>query len=788
MKKFFLLGLLFTAASLAFGTKEAILPIGLNYDLTEMGYMDSPIQTKAGIVLTNNRQSEIYLLENGSLVTLVASPGCGRYMQLSADGTKIGFKSINKEGLQAPAILNLLDRKVTLLANYSNQCGQVSFDNNGTIVYTIGNNLVVIGNGREKTIPLQFYTNIARISADGQYVALSNADGQPAVYNLSNGQLNVLSQTTDLWNPCWSADGLKVVYERGNLSLYAYDLKSGTEYALGRGFGAKWLNNDELVFSRPEYVDDDIFYYLGTSICRSRFDGSHFAQILPISEECPQEVGLLSKNQMMVAYANGDRRLVSFDIQSPTHQTTLCSIPMDQQFGIVHPEPQFAGQVATDAPNSIGGPLEYYDIPYINQCYDTPDYNGQHLYGPCACAPSTSCMVLAYYGYLDSVAVTSRSGNWGRTNYFSWYVGQVYTHPLTGTTFNLERESSCGGPAAGGYGFQWTNGSPSTRMVLYYTNNGINNSSFDYNGLVTIRNEARYGYPFSWCITSSKSNGHVILPYRADAVYEQTSSSAHTYKPMNGSVVVQDPYGNANNSTWKGDGRHANYDCSGFNNGHIVMYNAWGVKIHLSNTPDSIQYELNGGHWAGEPAPTVFYSDVVLPTPVKDGATFNGWFTDNTYSTRVTSIYPHCGIETLYALWSDMPLMHYVLNGGNLPEGVQLPSVVTEDYTLPQPYRNNYDFTGWVWATDLFTTVTVLHPGEGGYLYATWQKSTALEQIDQTILYKNGIILNPEHRFIQIYSPDGRLIMSGTDELSLLQQPAGIYIIRTENSTVKVLR
>lgn len=786
MRKIFCLLTLLSAFSALFAAEPEILPSNTIYDLTEMGYIDAPQMTSVGMIMTNNRQSEIYLLEKGKLTTLVSSPGCGRYTNLNADKTLLGFKSINAQGQQAPAVLDLASRKVSLLQPYSDQCGQVSFSAEGAVAYTMGDMLIVEQNGKSRQYELGCYSNIANISPDGRFVAYSNHDGQPILLDLMTQSKVRLSANVELYNPRWSADSRKVLYEQSNMTLYAYDISTKQEYPLGKGFGAQWLNDEEIVYSRSEYQNGDIFFCTGISICRASFDGKKTSVIIPSSPEYPQEVAVLENNRLAIAYSYGDRRLVSIDIDNSSVETPLYTLSSESAFGYVHPEPDLSAVAHISEATAMTGTLDWTDIPYINQCYDTPPYNGSYAYGPCACAPSTSCMVLAFYGCLTPVSTASRS-SWASTNNYGTYVGLVYTHPKTGYTFNLTHMSSCGGAAAGGYGFMWNGGSPSSKMGMFYQNNGVG-STYDYNGLTTIRTETASDYPFSWCITSSRTDGHVILPYRADAAYVK-SGSTYVYQSKTGSVVVQDPYGNANNATWKSDGRHATYDCSGYNNGYLVMVNAWGVKVHLSRTPCSIEYELNGGHFTEEVSNT-FYTDFKLPTPVKDGAAFMGWYADETYSgSRLTTVVPNSGVSKVYALWSDMKLVRYALNGGNFPAGVTPPTIVKEMYVLPTPYRVGFDFVGWLWQHDLLgDPVTILQVGDAGTLFAQWTRSVGLDDIDLPLTYVNHVVLNPSHVRVNIYSANAVLLQSSTDDISLEEFPAGVYFAQTPNGVMKIFR
>ena len=47
------------------------------YDVADQGYLRKPMEAKNGLVLTNNRYSEIYLLQDNQLKTLVKGRGAG---------------------------------------------------------------------------------------------------------------------------------------------------------------------------------------------------------------------------------------------------------------------------------------------------------------------------------------------------------------------------------------------------------------------------------------------------------------------------------------------------------------------------------------------------------------------------------------------------------------------------------------------------------------------------------------------------------------------------------------
>ena len=115
-----------------------------------------------------------------------------------------------------------------------------------------------------------------------------------------------------------------------------------------------------------------------------------------------------------------------------------------------------------------------------------------------------------------------------------------------------------------------------------------------------------------------------------------------------------------------------------------------------------------------------------LPTPVKEGYVFVGWY-DNPEGTgtAVTSI-PAGWKGTLYAIWreADPADVTWVLNGGNVGT-TKLPEEITgADYTIPTPTRTGYVFLGWYDNRECTgEPITVLAVGWKGTVYAKWREA-----------------------------------------------------------------
>ena len=101
------------------------------------------------------------------------------------------------------------------------------------------------------------------------------------------------------------------------------------------------------------------------------------------------------------------------------------------------------------------------------------------------------------------------------------------------------------------------------------------------------------------------------------------------------------------------------------------------------------------------PNPTYRYADSAtfkLKEPIGTGRTFDGWYTDSTFTTRVTEL-PTGNTEdiVLYAKWiSHEVKLVYNLNGGTIGAGENPDKVMNgEKILFKTPIREGYVFDGW---------------------------------------------------------------------------------------------
>ncbi|MDO5395712.1 MAG: hypothetical protein Q4F07_07090, partial [Bacteroidales bacterium] len=588
------------------------------YESMDMGFISNTFRTASGLMATSNRGTEIYLLKDNTLTPVVTGPGAGMYVNVSKDGKLVGFKSIDaKTGDQAPAVMDATTGAVRLLESYSNQCGQVSFADDGTMAYTVGNTLYVVGSAGRHTFNLGLYTNIANISPDGTRVAYCDINGVTYILTVATGNIEQVSNLNS-YNPLWSADGKKLAVQQSNGGLYSMDLSTMTVYPLGEASSVKWVDNtNELVITRSERVND--FEVKGASVVKMNFKGGDQTILVSLDESTPVSASLDGK-ELIVSYASGDLRGVTSTTFSsgvragaPAKVRTLLK-GGQQRIGGLQAN-NFMGKSRPDFSRMSDGEIETFEsgvrkasaaqaplkggtigltaIPYINQVWDTPAVGGNYNYGYVCCAPSSSCMMLGYYGKVSPHGVASRSAYAAvKTCNYSWYVSQQYTS-CTGYTFSLG--VNAGGywgysyGVKGGHGYMWGNGSPASHMRYFHTNNGAKSSYYESSNAALDR-ECNANRPYIMCLNNG-TGGHVVCCFRSNQIAANDGSSAWA---KTGSFVCHDPYGDYNSSSYPNwDGRYSSYDLPGYSNGRAnigAFY--WGCVSNFGDTPQTLKPEI----------------------------------------------------------------------------------------------------------------------------------------------------------------------------------------------------
>jgi uncharacterized repeat protein (TIGR02543 family) len=143
-------------------------------------------------------------------------------------------------------------------------------------------------------------------------------------------------------------------------------------------------------------------------------------------------------------------------------------------------------------------------------------------------------------------------------------------------------------------------------------------------------------------------------------------------------------------------------------------------------------------------------------TPILEGYTFDGWYTDSTLTNRYTfSTMPPNDI-ILYGKWNiETYDINYELNGGINVVNSNTYTIETSTITLNEPTKEGYTFIGWYENSDFDSEpINEINLGSNGdiILYAQWQinqytitfDSNGGSEIDSITQDYNTIVIAPE--------------------------------------------
>ena len=164
----------------------------------------------------------------------------------------------------------------------------------------------------------------------------------------------------------------------------------------------------------------------------------------------------------------------------------------------------------------------------------------------------------------------------------------------------------------------------------------------------------------------------------------------------------------------------------------ITLYAQWKADGY------SITYTLNGGTVSGNPTSyTADTATFTLKNPTREGYNFAGWTGSNgsTAQTSVSIAKGSTGNKSYTANWTPKPYtISYTLNSGTVSGNPTSYTIETATFTLKNPTRTNYTFTGWTGSngTTPQTTVTITKGSTGDKSYtANWSQNV----INYTIEY-----------------------------------------------------
>ena len=206
---------------------------------------------------------------------------------------------------------------------------------------------------------------------------------------------------------------------------------------------------------------------------------------------------------------------------------------------------------------------------------------------------------------------------------------------------------------------------------------------------------------------------------KSDSKYKWLGDYIKEVSAAQGITLSDDPAGDGVEAAWRW-AVHNFFNCATFRD-------AWPKAADFSTAgkPSAWGNAYLVGTNSSATLPSSVTSTYTLPTPVKEGYVFVGWY-DNAAGTgnKYTTI-PAGWKGKLYAIWEEeAPAdVKWQLNGGTVT--VTLPKEITgATYTLPTPTRTGYVFLGWYDnAAGTGTALKTLPVGYKGTVYAIWREA-----------------------------------------------------------------
>ena len=359
---------------------------------------------------------------------------------------------------------------------------------------------------------------------------------------------------------------------------------------------------------------------------------------------------------------------------------------------------------------SISGQKTFFNIETDSFTLPTPTRNGYTFTGWTGSNGTTA---------QKNVTITKGShsdrhytANWTPTNYTISYnlnggslSGQKTSYNIETANFTLPQPTRSGYTFTGWTGTGLSSATKSVTVSKGSTGNRSYTANWSANGYTVSFN---YNKPSTATGTMS-GNG--------------TTSKGVTYAAAYGTLPQPSMPG------WTFDGWHTAAS-GGSKISATTTYTAAGnqtLYAHWTLNTYSISYNANGGSLSGQKTSYNVNTDsFTLPTPTKNGYTFTGWTGSNGTTTQksVTITKGSTGNRSYTANWTPTNYtINYTLNGGSISGQRTSFNIETATFTLPQPTRNGYTFTGWTGSngTTAQKSVTITKGSTGNKSYtAHW--------------------------------------------------------------------
>lgn len=498
----------------------------------------------------------LYIRElSASATRLVASGRAVAYRaNWSPDGRYLAFKNIDERG-QTPCIYDTFRDKISELSQPAQQCGVPSFGNRLQLAFTTGKMLFVTdiqGNILRKT-ELENYANLTPLSADGEKAVYNDLQDRLYLLDFVSGKKAELFEGRQgLFGPRWNRDDSAVAASSLNGEVFIHDLNTGKVIAAGPGRHPSWsADGAVLYFSKYSFIPQQRM--LDADIYRINRDGSALQKIDDGLLWADFPVATKKGNLLLSDRMNG--RLLEAQLKKSADgrelkimNTAALSIPFFEQ----------GSERQKGAPSINTQDAVFFDIPYVNQRYDTPDW----FNGNSACGATSAIMCIGYYDLAEDWPLWV-SSPYRHLSPLGNYICSIYSY--NDYTFNIWASDPNGTKGYGGFGHIVRNGSEAWsdtkgNMADYAKKHGLSSYVDWYPSRTKVMNEVNAKKPFV-LLNSLTRAGHYIsvIGYEQDA----------------GSVIVNDPYGNKNNGYANFYGRRSTYDWPGYSNGNENLNTVW---------------------------------------------------------------------------------------------------------------------------------------------------------------------------------------------------------------------
>jgi len=532
-------------------------------DWIAQGYTHLNIAPNGKYLLYGIEERGLYCYDFSTKQSMRISDAAGAAMQTqwSSDSRYFSFKLLQaaESGfLQIPALFDWQEKQLILLHQPVMRAGIPSLSETGEIAFTIAETLYIsdFSGNMIQSFMLPAYANQTPLSADGRYVVYNDKDDRLWIIDRQTQEHRPVSDARKgYFDPRWSPDGFRFAATSLDESLTLFNIRDNYRLEIGPGKQPRWSPDGEyLIFSRAEIIETH--EVLSMDLFMVDKNGQNLQKITP-GVEWAHYPSLSVTDQRLYFVQPQSGSLLWADFS--THQKAA---PIESVREIELPD---ACDVFFAFPQGItdfsetGSTANYFDIPYVHQRYDSPDW----FNGNSACGATSAIQCLTYYDLLEPWPVQV-SGPYPHISNYGNYICEIYTY--NNYTFNIWANDPNGVRGYGGFGFIVRNGSQAWSdtkgfMAEYAHKHGLE-SGVDWGPTRSkLINEVNSKQPFV-LLNSLTTAGHYI------SVIGYDKSDGTT-------IIVNDPYGDKNQGYANFYGRRAKYDWPGYNNGYSNLNTVW---------------------------------------------------------------------------------------------------------------------------------------------------------------------------------------------------------------------